>query len=66
MTVPGVDLPSARRILAARDARGFFRSIEELSEAGLPRGAIASFTEMSLLPPGSRPRAHFTDTVEFC
>ena len=46
MTVPGVDLPMARRIIAARDARGFFRSIDELKEAGVPGGVIASLLEM--------------------
>ncbi len=46
MTVPGVDLAAARRIIAARDARGFFRSIDDLSEAASPRGVIASFADM--------------------
>jgi len=46
MTVPGVDLPMARRIIGARDARGFFRSIDELSEAGIPAGVIARLREM--------------------
>ncbi len=46
MTLPGVDLPMARRIVAARDERGFFRSIDELGEARVPGGVIASLREM--------------------
>ena len=46
MTVPGVDLQMARRIIAARDARGFFRSLDELSAAGVPDGAMGSLREM--------------------
>ncbi|MGC9973014.1 MAG: helix-hairpin-helix domain-containing protein [Bryobacteraceae bacterium] len=46
MTVPGVDLSMARRIIAVRDARGFFRSIDELTEAGVPGGVIESLREM--------------------
>ena len=46
MTVPGVDLQMARRIIAARDARGFFRSMDELSAAGVPDGAMGSLREM--------------------
>ena len=46
MTVPGVDLAMARRIIAARDERGFFRSIDELSDARVPGGVIASLREM--------------------
>jgi hypothetical protein len=33
MTLPGVDLTTARRILAERRARGFFRSLDELCAA---------------------------------
>ena len=46
MTLPGVDLAMARRIIAARDQRGFFRSIDELSEARVPGGVIASLQEI--------------------
>jgi hypothetical protein len=46
MTVAGVDLPMARRVVAMRDARGFFRSIHELSEAGIPADVIARLREM--------------------
>ena len=46
MTLPVVDLSMARRIIAARDARGFFRSLDELSTAGVPVGAIGSLREM--------------------
>jgi DNA uptake protein ComE-like DNA-binding protein len=46
MTVPGVNLSMARRIIAARDARGFFRSMAELSAAGVPGGVTGSLREM--------------------
>jgi len=46
MTVPGVDLRVARSIIAARDARGVFRSIEELREAGVPAAVIARLGKM--------------------
>jgi hypothetical protein len=48
MTVPGVDLRMARRIIEARDARGVFRSIDELSEAGVPTAVIARLREMQI------------------
>lgn len=46
MTVAGVDLPMARGIIAARDARGFFRSVDELSAAGVPAELIVRLREM--------------------
>jgi hypothetical protein len=48
MTVPGVDLRMARRIIAARDARGVFRSVDKLREAGVPTQVIARLREMQV------------------
>jgi len=46
MTVPGMDLAMARKILAARDARGSFRSLDDLREAGVSAEGIAQLREM--------------------
>jgi hypothetical protein len=46
MTIPGLDLPMARRIIAYRDAHGFFRSIDELNETGVPGSVIGALREM--------------------
>lgn len=35
MTIPGIDLEMARKIVAARDARGFFRSLDDLTAVGV-------------------------------
>jgi predicted DNA-binding helix-hairpin-helix protein len=48
MTVPGVDLRMARRIIEARCARGVFRSIDELREAGVPTTVIARLRVMQI------------------
>jgi hypothetical protein len=48
MTVPGVDLRMARKIIAARDARGVFRSLDELREAGVPTKLIARLRQMKV------------------
>jgi Helix-hairpin-helix motif len=48
MTVPGVDVRIGRRIIEARDARGVFRSIDELREAGAPTAVIARLREMQI------------------
>jgi hypothetical protein len=50
MTLPGVDLALARRIVTTRDARGFFRSIDELSDAGVPAELIGRLREMAVSP----------------
>jgi hypothetical protein len=48
MTLPGVDLAIARRMVAERRARGFFKSLNELREAaGLSPGLAKSLEEMS-------------------
>ena len=48
MTLPGVDLATARRMVGERRARGFFRSLDELREAaGLSPHLLKSLTEMS-------------------
>jgi len=48
MTLPGVDLAIARRMVAERRARGFFRSLDELRvAAGLSPGLLKSLEEMS-------------------
>jgi DNA uptake protein ComE-like DNA-binding protein len=48
MTLPGVDLAIARRMVAERRARGFFRSLDELREAaGLSPALSKSLVEMS-------------------
>jgi hypothetical protein len=48
MTLPGVDLTTAQRLLAERRARGFFRSLDELRAAGgLSPGLFKSLVEMS-------------------
>jgi len=47
MTLPGVDLPIARRVVDDRRARGFFRSLDELSRAaGISPGLSQSLLEM--------------------
>ncbi len=48
MSVPGVDLRMARKIIAARDARGVFRSLDQLREAGVPSDVIARLREMQV------------------
>jgi len=48
MTLPGVDLATARRMVAERRARGFFRNLDELREvAGLSPGLLKSLVEMN-------------------
>jgi hypothetical protein len=48
MTLPGVDLATAQRIVAERRARGFFKSLDELHAAvGLSPGLFKSLVEMS-------------------
>jgi DNA uptake protein ComE-like DNA-binding protein len=48
MTLPGVDLAIARRVVAERRARGYFRSLDELcAAAGLSPGLAKSLVEMS-------------------
>jgi hypothetical protein len=48
MTLPGVDLAIARRIVAERRSRGLFKSLNELREAaGLSPGLAKSLKEMS-------------------
>ena len=48
MTLPGVDLAAARRIVAERRARGHFRSLDELrAAAGLSPGLSKSFVELT-------------------
>jgi hypothetical protein len=47
MTLPGVDLAAARRIVTARRAHGFFTSMGGLREAGLSPGTLKSITAMS-------------------
>jgi len=48
MTLPGVDLATARRMVAERRARGFFKSLDELRvAAGLSPGLFKSLVEMS-------------------
>jgi len=48
MTLPGVDLATARRMVAERRARGFFRSLDELgAAAGLSPGLLKSLVEMN-------------------
>jgi len=38
----------ARKIIAARDARGVFRSLDQLREAGVPSDVIARLREMQV------------------
>ena len=48
MTLPGVDLAIARRLVAERRPRGFFRSLDELgATVGLPPALLKSLLEMS-------------------
>ena len=48
MTLPGVDLAVARRIVAERRSRGFFRSLDELrTAAGLSPALYESLVGMS-------------------
>jgi hypothetical protein len=48
MTLPGVDLAIARRMVAERRARGYFKSLDELRvAAGLSPGLAKSLEEMS-------------------
>jgi hypothetical protein len=48
MTLPGVDLATARRMVAERRARGFFRTLDELcAAAGLSPGLLKSLVEMN-------------------
>jgi hypothetical protein len=55
MTLPGVDLAIARRIVAERRARGFFKSLNELREAaGLSPGLAKSLEEMSAQMQGEK------------
>jgi hypothetical protein len=46
MTIPGIDLELARKIVLARDARGFFHSIDDLAAAGVPSSAIARLKQL--------------------
>ena len=47
MTLPGVDLATARRIVAERRTRGFYRSLDELrSAAGLSPALYESLVGM--------------------
>jgi hypothetical protein len=47
MTLPGVDLATARRMVGERRVRGFFKSLDELREAaGLSPGLFKSLLEM--------------------
>jgi len=60
MTLPGVDLAIARRILAERRSRGFYRSLEELrAAAGLSPALYEALVGMSaqteLQKPYTRP-----------
>ena len=46
--LPGVDLATARRMVAEGRARGFFRSLDELcATAGLSPGLLKSLVEMN-------------------
>lgn len=48
ITLPGVDLAIARRLVAERRACGFFKSLDELSAtAGLSPALLKSLDEMS-------------------
>jgi hypothetical protein len=48
MTLPGVDLATAQRLVTERRARGFFKSLDELHAAvGLSPGLFKSLVEMS-------------------
>jgi hypothetical protein len=48
MTLPGVDLATAQRLVAERRTRGFFKSLDELrAAAGLSPGLAKSLVEMS-------------------
>jgi len=46
MTIPGVDLRMARAIIQARDAAGFFRSVDDLVAAGVPPGILDGIRQM--------------------
>ncbi len=46
MTIPGIDLALARKIIAARDARGFFRSLDDLAEVRVPPAVLEQLREM--------------------
>ena len=46
MTVPGIDLALARKIVAARDGRGYFARVDDL-EAIVPPAVLASLQRMS-------------------
>lgn len=47
MTLPGIDLTLARRIVAARHARGFFRTIADLKEIeGVTDSLIGTLQQM--------------------
>jgi hypothetical protein len=45
MTIPGIDLATARRIVDARSARGFFRSLDDLNSI-LPPPLLAKLRSM--------------------
>ncbi|MBI3950458.1 MAG: helix-hairpin-helix domain-containing protein [Acidobacteria bacterium] len=48
MTLPGVDLAVARRIVAARNSQGFFRSLDDLRQVeGVPAPLMRSLQAMS-------------------
>ncbi len=46
MTIPGVDLRMARAIIQARDATGFFRSLDDLAAADVPPAVIDRVRQM--------------------
>lgn len=46
MTIPGVDLGLARKIVTERDARGFFRSLDALGTIGVPAAVLRDLREM--------------------
>jgi len=49
MTLPGADLAAARRLVAERRARGFFRTLDELRAPGeLSPALLESLVEMSV------------------
>jgi hypothetical protein len=56
MTIPGVDLATARRIVDARSARGFFRSIDDLNSI-VPPQLVAKFRSMAELMKTTSPIA---------
>lgn len=47
MSIPGIDLGLARKIVAARDARSFFRTLDDLAAVGLPPAVLELIRKMS-------------------